>query len=109
MHDEISGYVDNNGVEKPGLLEQRWMKYDDIAVGGTEWVNEQNKKVKKIKGGYIDINSIIKDKYYTLLPEYYLRPYEPNYITIGDLAKEVDKICKKIKEFGEVYETSRNI
>ena len=109
MHDEISGYVDNNGVEKPGLLEHRWMKYDDIATGGTEWINEQNKKVKKRKGGYIDINSIVRDKYYTLLPEYYLRPYEPNYITISDLAKEVDKICKKIKEFGEVYETSRNI
>lgn len=109
MHDEISGYVDNNGVEKPGLLEQRWMKYDDLTMGGTEWINEQNKKVKKRKGGYININYIIKDKYYTLLPEYYLRPYEPNYITISDLTKEVDKICKKIKEFGEIYEASRNI
>ena len=41
---------------------------------------------------------VIKDKFVTLLPEYYLRPYEPRYIEIKELDKEIDEIKKLLKE-----------
>lgn len=30
MHDEISGWVSTDGIEMPGILETRWLKYDDL-------------------------------------------------------------------------------
>ena len=98
MHDEISGWVSTDGDEMVGLLEERWMKFDDKADNGTEWINEKGQKVKLRKGGFVDISEIAKDAtYYCLLPEYYLRPYEPNYITIAQLNDEIKKIEDEIK------------
>lgn len=97
-HDEISGWVSKDGEEEVGILESRWLKYDDSDKKGTEWVTEKGVKERMRKGGFIDINCIINDKYMTLLPEYYLRPYEPNYIDLDSLKKEVKIIKKMIKE-----------
>ena len=49
-------------------------------------------KKKLHKGGFVDIGKITSDRYLTLLPEYYLRPYEPKYITIIELQDEIEKI-----------------
>ena len=72
IHDEISGWVSVNGEEMPGLLEERWMRFDD-ASDPTEWVSESGRILKQRKGGYIPINTILDDSFATLLPEHYLR------------------------------------
>ena len=50
------------------------------------------------KGGFVEIKTILEDKYLTLLPEYYLRPYEPNYIDLDSLKKEIKIIDNMIKD-----------
>lgn len=97
MHDEISGWVNTEGEEKPGMLETCWLSYDDTKTGGTKWLDEKGIETKKRKAGFIDIVNIIKDKYNTLLPEYYLRPFEPHYITKSEIEKELRAIESKIK------------
>jgi type I restriction-modification system DNA methylase subunit len=97
-HDELSGWVSTDGEEREGILESRWLKFDDSETKGTEWITEKNEKVKMRKGGFIDISQILNDKYMTLLPEYYLRPYEPSYIDLDSLKKEIKLIDSMIKE-----------
>ena len=76
MHDEISGWVTTGGEEMPGVLEERWLKFDDSTPGGTEWLDAKGVLVKERKGGNIPIKTILSDKYMTLLPEYYLRSWQ---------------------------------
>lgn len=104
MHDEISGWVNTEGEEKPGILETRWLKFDDASTGGTEWINEKGEICKFRKGGNINIDNIITDNYYTLLPEYYLRPYEPDYITFDELNNKLNEISKWFHFEGETCE-----
>ncbi|MBW2991168.1 SAM-dependent methyltransferase [Candidatus Woesearchaeota archaeon] len=98
LHDEISGWVSTDGEEMQGLLEERWLKYDDSSTNGTEWIDEKGIKRKLRKGAFILANKIIRDKYITLLPEYYLRPYEPKYISIKELDSEIKKINSALDE-----------
>jgi type I restriction enzyme M protein len=100
MHDEISGWVSTSGDEKAGILEERWLKFDDLKGDGTEWVDERGIKRRLHKGGFIDIQKIVADKYTTLLPEYYFRPYQPTYITLPDLEKEMESLKEIAKTFG---------
>jgi type I restriction enzyme M protein len=96
-HDEISGWVSTDGEEKMGLLEERWLKFDDKVTNGTEWINEKNEKMNLRKGGFIEIEKIIKDKYITLLPEYYLRKYDPTYIDYTALVEETSSIYYSVE------------
>ncbi len=73
MHDELSGWVSTDGDEMPGLLEDRWLKYDDRATKGTTWTNEQGRTITERKSGMIPMAAVMKDKYISLLPELYLR------------------------------------
>ncbi len=100
LHDEISGWVSTDGDEMPGILEERWMKFDDLKTKGTEWIDEKGIKRKLKKGGFISISKILSDKYITLLPEYYLRPYEPKYITLQEIDNELKIIQKEILSLG---------
>lgn len=95
MHDEISGWVSTEGEEKEGILEERWLDYEDN--NGTTWVNEKGEKQKVKKAKFIQIKSLTKDNSFNLLPEFWLRPYEPNYISKKDLDEEINKIKKEIK------------
>lgn len=97
MHDEISGWVSIDGDEKEGLLEERWLTYDD-SQKPTEFYNEKGEMVRNKKAFFLEIQQLIKDKSINLLPEYYIRPYEPKYITLEDIDKEIDKINKSMKE-----------
>jgi hypothetical protein len=92
MHDEISGWVSTDGEEIVGLLEDRWMNFDDSTVDGTEWVNETGFKKKLRKGGFLQIANVTDDKYLTLLPEYYLRKYEPKFLTLDEFDKKISQI-----------------
>lgn len=96
MHDEISGWVSTDGFEMPGLLEARWLKFDDSATT-TIWIDEKGFKQSQRKGGNIDINAIISDNYITLLPEYYLRPYSPHYIDEKEFHHELSMIEDEIR------------
>lgn len=98
MHDEISGWVSTDGVEMPGVLEQRWLKYDDLDSKGTEWINDKGIPECQRKGGSIAINKITSNKYYTLLPEYYIRPYEPSYLDKKDLVTELSSLNHLLSE-----------
>lgn len=98
LHDEVSGYSDNNGIERKSLLVQSWKVKDDLAAGGSEWITDKGQKVKMRKCGFIPFETIRKDTYYTLLPEKYLRPYEPHYIDEAEFKKEVADIEKQIKK-----------
>ena len=99
MHDEISGWVSVDGEEMAGILEERWLKYDDSKAGGTEWTDEKGIKIKLRKAEFMEIDRILKDRFITLLPEYYLRPYEPKYITEDELEKEISEIEEDLKKF----------
>lgn len=101
LHDEISGWVSMDGEEKPGLLEERWLNFDDLKTDGTEWVDERGIKKQLHKGGFVDIRRIVADKFFTLLPEYYLRPYEPKYITLKELESEIKHIETMIQALGK--------
>jgi type I restriction enzyme M protein len=97
LHDEISGWVSTDGEEMTGLLEERWLNFDDSSTEGTEWVNEKGLAIKLRKGGFIAITKIMEQKsLYCLLPEYYLRPFKPNFITIEELSYEIDSIDGEI-------------
>jgi type I restriction enzyme M protein len=92
LHDEISGWVSTEGEEMSGLLEERWLNFNDSAIGGTEWINEKGQTIKLRKGGFLEIAAILTSNYHSLLPEYYLRPFEPKYVTVDELAKEIQNI-----------------
>lgn len=95
-HDEISGWVSTDGEEQPGLLEERWLKYDDIETNGLTWTDEKGVVKQLRKGGFVSAETIMNDKYLTMLPEYYIRPFEPNFITEKEMIKEVKDIEKTI-------------
>lgn len=97
MHDEISGWVSTDGDEMAGILEERWMKYDDTKDKGTEWIDEKGVDIKLRKGGFISISKILDDRYNIFLPEYYLRPFEPNFITKEELKQEIKEIEKDLR------------
>jgi hypothetical protein len=81
-----------------GLLEERWLNFDDSKTDGTEWINEKGEKVKMRKAGFVDIGTICSTKtYFSLLPEFYLRHLETNYITFSTLSKEIDEIKKGVE------------
>ena len=96
MHDEISGWVSTDGIEMPGILEERWLTYDD-SQNETVWIDEKGISQKARKGGKIDISKITSDHYITLLPEYYLRPYSPHYIDKSKFDEEIDGIDAEIR------------
>jgi type I restriction-modification system DNA methylase subunit len=95
-HDEISGWVSTEGEEKPGILEARWLKHDDLDSDGLEWIDEKGVKQKLRKGGYIHISKVNDNNYFNLLPEYYIRPYEPTYIKLDDLDSQLNDIVKDL-------------
>ncbi|MGD0551175.1 MAG: N-6 DNA methylase [Sedimentisphaerales bacterium] len=97
MHDEISGWVSTEGEEMPGILENAWLKFDDSKTNGTEWINEKGEKIKLRKGGFLEVSIILKDRFLTLLPEFYIRPYIPNYLTLDELDKWTKEIEKDIR------------
>lgn len=91
-HDEISGWVSTDGEERSGIFEERWLKYDDLETDGAEWTDEKGEKKKMKKGGFLPIDKIANDRYLTLLPEYYIRPFEPAFITEKELSMSVKKL-----------------
>lgn len=97
MHDEISGWVSTEGEEMEGILESSWLKLDDSKTNGTEWINEKGEKIKLRKAGFVPITTIEKDRFFTLLPEFYFRPFNPNYITLDKLEEKLHAIEKEIK------------
>lgn len=97
LHDEVSDYSDNDGIEQKSLVFTRWRNFDDKLSLGTEWMNEKGNTVKLRKGGFITIDEIKTDDYLTLLPEKYLRPYEPHYIDEAEFEKELVDIENQIK------------
>jgi len=120
LHDEVSGYSDNNGVEWKSILVQRWKSFDDKLSNGTKWMNEKGLTSNLRKGGFIQMSNIKSDSFLSLLPEKYLRPYEPYYLNEEDFAKELDEIRevantllfikkKKAKEKKSVSYQARNI
>jgi type I restriction-modification system DNA methylase subunit len=99
MHDEISGWVSTEGEEMVGKLEEAWMTYDDEKTLGTEWITEKGQKTKLRKGGFIEIIKIVDLKsYYCLLPEYYLRPFKPHYVTVPQLLQSIVQIKNEVKK-----------
>lgn len=97
LHDEVSGYSDNKGVERKSLLVQRWMNYDDSHACGTEWMTDKGETVKLRKGGFIQFDEITNDTYFTLLPEKYLRPYEPHFIDEKSFNNELLEVEAALK------------
>ena len=99
LHDEISGWVSTEGEEMVGLLEKRWMRFDD-SDSDTNWINEKGESVSMRKGGNVPIEQITKaDTSYSLLPEFYLRKQEPKYITLEELDNKIHDIRSRLKDY----------
>lgn len=99
IHDEISGWVDADGNEQLSLLEDCWRhSKDDSTAGGTTWVTPNGETVTERKCGYVDIEDISADEFLNLLPERWLRPYDPPYITPTEMESELDKIMASLKD-----------
>ncbi len=101
MHDEISGWVSTVGDEKVGLLESRWLIYDDSKELGTSWVDEKGNHVKMRKAGFLNANDALNDRYCSLLPEYYLRNelgkiQHLKFNSIDDFIKNTEKKIKEV-------------
>ncbi len=96
MHDEISGWVSTDGIEMPGILEKRWLTFDD-SEAHTSWIDEKGISQCSRKGGFVAIQDVWNDNYITLLPEYYLRPYSPHYIDEKDFQQELDAIEAEVR------------
>ena len=97
LHDELSGWVSTEGEEMDSILEERWLKYDDGSSNGTEIVDEKGVKTRLRKGGLLPLDTIQSDRFRTLLPEYYLRPYEPKYVTLDELNSEIADIKRMVR------------
>lgn len=93
LHDELSSWVNKDGDEKISILESYWNKFDDQS-NPSIWIDEKGKELKFKKGGFIEMKNIQEINYFNLLPEKHLRPYEPNYITLDELSKEVSLLLK---------------
>jgi len=100
MHDEISGWVSTDGEEMEGILEERWLRFNDINTKGTKRIDEHGKEYNNRKAGFISIKEIVEDKFNTFLPEYYLRPYKSKYLTQKDLEISIKSIEKSLKDLG---------
>ena len=50
------------------------------------------------KGGFVSIDKVTSDAYYTLMPEYYIRPYEPNYVDKKELERELSLIQSMLND-----------
>ena len=108
LHDEVSGYSDNNGVEWKSFLVQSWKTKDDAATGGTTWMTDKGQRVKLRKCGFIPFSSIKNDSYYTLLPENYLRPHEPRFIDGIDFVKELNMIGDELVAINHFHINTNN-
>lgn len=97
-HDEISGWVSTEGIEMPGILENRWLKFDDKEKP-TTWIDEKGIEHCERKGGNLEIETIINNEYVTLLPEYYLRPYSPHYIDEKEFKSQLKEITTELNDF----------
>lgn len=96
LHDEISGWVSTDGEEMTGLLEERWLKFDDSQTDGTVFQTEKGEVVKLRKAGYIDVSIIGQTNHCNLLPEFHLRKQNPNYIDIDEFQQELQSIKTEI-------------
>lgn len=96
LHDEISGWVSTEGEEKEGILEKAWLQLDDSVTNGTKWTSEKGEKKVMRKACFLDISKI-EIRYYTLLPEYYMRPFTPNYVTQEEFEKSIKEIENNVK------------
>jgi len=97
MHDEISGWVSTEGEEMPGILEERWMKYDDSS-SATEWVSEKGEKIKTKKAIFLSISKLSEENFFNLLPEFYLRPYSPKYVTLEEFNFQLNILKEEVKK-----------
>lgn len=97
LHDEISSYISTESEEKEGILEQRWMDYEDTEL--TEYIDEKGRLIKTRKAGFIDISDqgINEENYFNLLPEYHLRQISNDTIKIEDFEKEIDDLLNDLK------------
>ena len=99
LHNEVSAWVDRKGEEHVSQLETCWdTRYDDAATQGTSWFGDKGSRVTERKGGNISIQDIKTDPYYTLLPERFLRPYDPLFVTPEEYASEFESIRKSLAE-----------
>lgn len=97
IHDEISSYISVDSEEKEGILEQRWMNYNDNEL--TEYIDEKGRQVKARKAGFIDIGTqgINESNYFNLLPEYHLRQVSNDTIKIEDFELEINNLLNELK------------
>ncbi len=102
LHDEISGWVSTDGEEMIGLLEERWLKYDDSQTDGTTFQTDKGEVLTLKKAGFIDASAINKSNHYHLLPEFYLRKQSPNYINIDGLQLELQGIKAEVAKICNV-------
>ncbi len=74
------------------------VKINQIDLDGSKMGEYTNKGFMLKRASYFELNKAIDSKrWYILLPEYYLRPYEPKHISINDFKKEKKKIEKELK------------
>ena len=98
MHDEISGWVSTEGVEQQGLLEERWLTFDDAKVEGTEFRTDQGEVVRRRKAGFIQVSDLDQVNHYNLLPEFHLRKQTPNYVDFGEFRYELASIKAELAD-----------
>lgn len=97
LHDEVSAWVDSDGVEHVSKLEECWnIKFDDSGTKGTSWLTEDGRRIQLRKAGNVSVSDIKNDDFYTLLPERWLRPYDPPYITPCEFEKELATLISDI-------------
>ena len=101
IENNIPRYIHNDTFELINdYLKENIEKVNQLDIEG-EIIGTKNDEGKYIlkKSKYITLNQdITKENYYNLLPEFYMRPYSPEYINEDKFYEEVDNIFNEIKE-----------
>ena len=97
-HDEISGWVSTDGEEQPGLLEERWLIFDDANDEGTEFQTDKGEVVRMRKAGFIQPSNLDQENYFNLLPEFHLRKQTQQYLNVNEFRVELANIKSEMSK-----------
>lgn len=101
IEDERPKYVHNDTYEVINdYLKDDIIKINQLDISGNIMgVKNEHGEYILTKSKYIELNKdVIKENHYNLLPEYYMRPYSPEFITEEEFTNEVNLIWEQIKD-----------
>ncbi|MEC5425294.1 N-6 DNA methylase [Virgibacillus sp. C22-A2] len=109
INDDVPEYIHNdinellNNYLKPDIIKENQLGVEGELLG----VKDESGKHILRKSGYYQLNTdITESNYYNLLPEFYMRPYTPEYLTEDEFEQEVSTIWDEIKDLTTKFQST---